>query len=126
MAKRLISTITTAIILVLLLSARVALAQGTPQTVDPRLVGTWEGVVPSPEGGQLHLRFKPRADGTFETSFPGTPLPPVDGLFIANNGTWSMRTLTLNNSGTYLFTTPDQVTFKGLIGPPVTYERVGH
>jgi hypothetical protein len=98
---------------------------GGRSPIDPRFVGVWEAVIPSPQGGVLHMRAQDNADGTFLTTFPGTMLPPIYGLISANNGNWVVMTPTGSDGGTYTFSDANQVTMVGRNGPPVTWHHPG-
>lgn len=97
------------------------------QPVDPKLVGVWEAAVPSPQGVVIHMRAQINANGTFQTTFPGSSPVAVLGSYAALHGVWLWMTATgASDSGSYNFTTPDQVTMIGRYGPPVTWQRVSH
>ena len=97
------------------------------QPVDPKLVGVWEAAVPSPQGNVIHMRAQINANGTFKTTFPGSSPVPIFGSYAALHGVWLWMTATgASDSGSYNFTTPDQVTMIGRYGPPVTWQRVSH
>ena len=102
-----------------------AQSAGGRSPIDPRFVGVWEAVIPSPQGGVLHMRAQDNADGTFLTTFPGTMLPPIYGLISANNGSWVVMTPTGSDGGTYTFIDANQVTMVGRNGPPVTWHHPG-
>ena len=102
-----------------------AQSAGGRSPIDPRFVGVWEAVIPSPQGGVLHMRAQDNADGTFLTTFPGTMLPPIYGLISANNGNWVVMTPTGSDGGTYTFIDANQVTMVGRNGPPVTWHHPG-
>jgi hypothetical protein len=127
--RRLIVILATAAALVLGISF--APAQAQPQTagaspVDKQLDGIWEAVVPAPQGGLIHMRCYINADGTFLTIFPGSALPPIGGTISASNHVYVTLTPIGSDGGSYTFTSPDQVTMAGRLGPPVTWQRVTH
>ena len=49
------------------------------QPVDKQLVGVWEAAIPTPQGGEFDMRSQINANGTFSTTFPGSPTSPVFG-----------------------------------------------
>jgi hypothetical protein len=98
--------------------------QQPPHTIDRQLVGVWEAVIPTPQGGELHMRSHNDPDGTVVITFPGTTLPPLVGVMSANNGVWASVAATGSDGGSYTFTNPNQVTMAGRLGPPVTWQRV--
>jgi TPR repeat protein len=94
-------------------------------TVDPRVVGTWEGQITN-DDGTWTLIFIPQADGSYRIQFMG-PASILDetGTLQTRDGRWSVRkTYGQTDGGSYTFSNPDTVTFKGH-GPAITWRRVG-
>jgi hypothetical protein len=69
------------------------------------------------------MRCYINSDGTFLTMFPGSPLPPLGGTISASNAVYVTLTPISSDGGSYTFTSPDQVTMAGRLGPPVTWHR---
>ncbi|HEY6419832.1 MAG TPA: DUF4189 domain-containing protein [Candidatus Binataceae bacterium] len=95
------------------------------QAVDQQLIGVWEVAIPSPQG-EFDMRSQINANGTFSTTFPGSPTSPITGSFSASNGVWVYTTATGSDGGSYTFTNPNQVTMAGRLGPPATWHRASN
>jgi hypothetical protein len=96
------------------------------QSVDKQLVGVWEAAVPTAQGTTFDMRSQINANGTFQTTFPGTPTSPVFGSFTASNGVWAWATTTASDRGSYTFINSNQVTMAGKAGVPVTWHRASN
>lgn len=93
---------------------------GVTATVDPAVVGTWEIMVPNPQGAARWI-WEIRADGTysFRSEGPGSA-PPHSGSVTFVNGQWSLQTTTglpgWTDTGTYQFPNPDTLAATGKLG----------
>ncbi|MEP6957373.1 MAG: tetratricopeptide repeat protein [Nitrospirota bacterium] len=109
-----------AVLLMMLVSTTACSAD----TVDPRLVGTWQATMTT-EQGIWTMMFTPAAEGTYRTVVRGPSVVPDHvGTFRAQNGQFRVKKSTGEvDQGTYQFDGPDTVTFKGS-GPAIIWRRM--
>jgi len=90
-----------------------ALGACSRDTVEPKLVGTWQTAVASP-AGPYELRFTTAANGLYRTDPQGpAPAPAESGLFKASGGKWRREKVDGgSDEGSYEFLSPDTVVFK--------------
>ncbi len=88
--------------------------------VDPRLLSAWQAVVTDASGTWI-LQFRPEYDGRYATRVTGpAPMPDETGVIEASDGRWSVNKDDGNtDEGTYVFVTPDVVSFTGRSGTVV-------
>ncbi|HEY4100440.1 MAG TPA: hypothetical protein VGM20_06150 [Gemmatimonadales bacterium] len=94
------------------------LAACAPSKVDPRLVGTWDVMVPNADGVARWV-WEIRANGTyaFHAEGPGNT-PAHSGIFRARSGHYTLESTTLAwaDTGTYLEPHNDTLTATGKLG----------
>lgn len=85
--------------------AALTLLPATAQAqVDPAVVGTWQAMVPGPQG-LTQMVWEIRADGTYTLTTDSPSTPAHSGTIIFGNGQWVLTATTgspgLSDAGTY-------------------------
>jgi hypothetical protein len=108
-----------------LVSAFFAMPNAYAQTLDSRLVGTWQGTL-TKEAGTWGLNFTIDGVGSYRTRMSGPRVLPDElGNMSADKGKYSLRSqLGKTDSGTYQFDGADVVIFRGQAGIPLTFHRI--